>query len=537
MQEIKRNLNYAFTLEKMSEKIMAYKQYIKCNLIITEELMKNESLKPDIAEKLLNLSLECMTRAKFLLLDRNHVSNRLSVTPHYDTPINERFNQEEDELVTQIHSNVQGTVESFKSSFGFLSKYDNLLNRVFSLWKTKDIDYFKFVMSIMLKGDIHEQINLSFKMFDLDRKGYVTRIEFLELCQNILEILHDLKLDIRMEWIKKMDQLLKTSDPKIISKQEFFTFFKNHLTDWIGLGIFQYSRKSGPSEALPITPGHPSFAKVLNMMLGIRYSLMTIPNLKYEIKFNELDFIDFYPNHFKQIRKISGISEGDYMTTFSIEQFLSNLLVGKWSTLSEKISDGKSGNFFYYSPNGLFMCKTISMDELETFKTILPDYLAYLESNPRSLLCRYFGLHQIQGNPFVVMGNVFSQRMEEIYDIKGSTFGRTNSTGKGILKDLDFDTNSRVLIMELEMYKQIERDVAFLEKFRIIDYSLLIGYAKNGLTEFGIIDHLIQYGFKKFGEHHFKTFILRENDISVTRPDLYAERFMKWIQWHLGMKQ
>lgn len=45
---------------------------------------------------------------------------------------------------------------------------------------------------------------------------------------------------------------------------------------------------------------------------------------------------------------------------FGPEQLVGNLLLGTLSTLSEKITDGKSGNFFFTTHDGYFLCKTIS---------------------------------------------------------------------------------------------------------------------------------------------------------------------------------
>lgn len=58
------------------------------------------------------------------------------------------------------------------------------------------------------------------------------------------------------------------------------------------------------------------------------------------------------------------------------EQILGNLLVGNLSSLSEKISDGKSGSFFFYSHDGKFLVKTIHDSEKNTLKQILPYYYA-----------------------------------------------------------------------------------------------------------------------------------------------------------------
>jgi hypothetical protein len=148
----------------------------------------------------------------------------------------------------------------------------------------------------------------------------------------------------------------------------------------------------------------------------------------------------------------------------------------------------KSGNFFFWTHDGLFLAKTISNDELETFKKTMKNYFEvsrsiidkfqHLIKYPHTLLTKYYGLYSINGVHFVIMGNVFDQKMDEIYDLKGSTHGRTNKTGKGILKDLDFIALNKKLKLGMkskEIIDQIIFDVDFLQSCSIIDYSLLVG--------------------------------------------------------------
>jgi hypothetical protein len=58
--------------------------------------------------------------------------------------------------------------------------------------------------------------------------------------------------------------------------------------------------------------------------------------------------------------------------------------------------------------------------------------------NPESLICRIYGSHEISGNNFIVMGNVLESPLplSSIFDLKGSTVGRTNPNGF-VKKDLD----------------------------------------------------------------------------------------------------
>lgn len=213
-----------------------------------------------------------------------------------------------------------------------------------------------------------------------------------------------------------------------------------------------------------------------NMGIPVSQSILSTLTMTND---DQWQFSDFAPLVFRAIRAHFGINEDEYLLSFSPEQLLGNLLLGNWCTLSEKITEGKSGNFFFTTHNGLFMCKTISSGELDTFKRILPDYYKYISSNPDTLLCRYYGLHKINNVIFVVMGNAFDTNIKitEVYDLKGSTIGRTNP-GEGVKKDLDLKQSINLgEARKARLIEQLTLDVKFLEKNSIIDYSLLLGIA------------------------------------------------------------
>lgn len=219
--------------------------------------------------------------------------------------------------------------------------------------------------------------------------------------------------------------------------------------------------------------------------------------------------------------------------------------------------------------------------ELNTFQQLLPHYFEvillfipnfqlnsfltqYCKKNTDTLITRYYGLHKLNEMPVVIMGNVFetNRKLHEVYDLKGSTIGRTNPTGKGVLKDLDFSNNNRRIRIgstrKQRLLAQIERDVQFLQRNSIIDYSLLVGVHRiegtgpimlrsnepfyrtddGGMLSddgreiyyFGIIDTLITYGRNKFLEHQIKSvWYGNEHGVSVVDPDQYATRFLTFV--------
>jgi 1-phosphatidylinositol-4-phosphate 5-kinase len=111
---------------------------------------------------------------------------------------------------------------------------------------------------------------------------------------------------------------------------------------------------------------------------------------------------------------------------------------GELRSFKELTSSGKSGSFFYYSANGKFILKTISKLEFSVMLKILPGYYEHIKKHPKTLLCRYYGLHKIKFKKlketdersteiyFVIMNNLFEtdREIDIRYDLKGSLYKR-----------------------------------------------------------------------------------------------------------------
>ena len=128
--------------------------------------------------------------------------------------------------------------------------------------------------------------------------------------------------------------------------------------------------------------------------------------------------------------------------------------------LYELCSSGQSGSLFYYTKNKKYMLKTIPKREFDKFRSVLKDYFHHMKDNPDSLICRFFGLHEVKFTDrdgkkqimfIVIMNNVFKDfQVTEFFDLKGSTQGRNlllateslsikeEKYGKTAMKDLDF---------------------------------------------------------------------------------------------------
>ncbi|KAL0490576.1 hypothetical protein AKO1_009576 [Acrasis kona] len=460
--------------------------------------------------------------------------------------------------------------------------------------KAIEMSDFKLAMGVLLHGTCEEKMTMTCRMFDPTEKGYVDKSDFCRVLYCGYHTIENMGIHVQDQKLKcdQLYQALTRGRPHISHKDIYELIENNNQVDGEPVALYalnlladleqrQTKRHRLKPPGTPISFGHVHFQKTLSLMIGIRLSqecglkiakssklcyrdctytqAFDLPRPEDFGNWNETylhlgehyRFVDYAPLVFYSIRKLFDVTEREYAMAFGPEQFVGNLLLSNMTTMSEKITDGKSGNFFFYTHDGYFLCKTISTGELETFKTLLPKYFEYCRSNPKTMLARFYGLHELNQVPVVVMGNVFetNRRLHQVYDLKGSTHGRTNPSGIGVLKDLDWlDNKSKIKIKNEDrtrLLMQIEKDVKFLELNNIIDYSLLVGIHRsdlclNNVTDggvlsedgkevyyMGIIDTLITYGDKKALEHHFKSFLTgNEHGKSVVPPNEYASRFL-----------
>jgi hypothetical protein len=193
----------------------------------------------------------------------------------------------------------------------------------------------------------------------------------------------------------------------------------------------------------------------------------------------DFDFTDHAPAVFAHLRQLWRLDAADYLVSLT-----SNY------ALSELVTPGKSGSFFYFSVDMRFLFKTVTAGEFKTLMQMLPSYYAHVKRYSSTLLPRFLGLHSLrrrgQTLRFVVMNNLFPTTADmpvlEQYDLKGSTVGRTAGAAniernpRTVRKDLDFH---RALHLPqrtaLALQQQLSIDSEFLERHNIMDYSLLLG--------------------------------------------------------------
>ena len=268
---------------------------------------------------------------------------------------------------------------------------------------------------------------------------------------------------------------------------------------------------------------------------------------------------------------------------------------------------GKSGSFLYKSKDDDFVCKTVSHKEATFLQKLLAGYWMNLTQNPRTYLPKFYGLYgyssQMTNFRIVVMNNLLPSdvKMCHIFDLKGSTFGRTASDSERakdhpVFKDLDFlDKYPEGIQLDAETYDEliniIENDCRVLESFDIIDYSLLLGIhnqdtistrgnsdwrksdtvetffpnlspteagimkrlanssnatrsfqakdhnGKKLIVYLGIIDVLQSFDFSKRAENLLKSTLHDSKTISVIRPNDYSERFLDFMKHKVFKKK
>ncbi|KJP85355.1 hypothetical protein AK88_05016 [Plasmodium fragile] len=286
----------------------------------------------------------------------------------------------------------------------------------------------------------------------------------------------------------------------------------------LSVSLRQKKKKRNLQKILAVYFGHERWDLVMNMMIGIRLSAIKVYNtssisdlfkhkdlleLPTSNAQHRVVFINYAPVIFKQIRSLYGIRSKEYISSVGPEQVISNMVLGNLSTLSELLSEGKSGSLFYFTSNGKYIIKTVCKNIHNLSRALLPKYYEHIRSNPDSLLTRLYGIHCIKYKNgsgrsskkiyFIVMNNFFSSAVEihRRYDIKGSLVGRTVPPAKRedhtiALKDVDIDElGDRINVGEKNkerLLKVIKADAEFLKEHYLLDYSLLFGIHYKDLS-------------------------------------------------------
>lgn len=393
-------------------------------------------------------------------------------------------------------------------------------------------------MAIVYKGTLEQRLSLAFFLIS-GGQPMISKAEIEKFVEGIWVSLALASVEWdQVSFLKTMIAGLQLeSEGSIASLNTYIEFASAHLPFLRSLGTlteFFCASPLQPLSSLPIWIGDPHWELVQAICIGLRRALGEASALfqsrkqsssvhphhfETEVLFDGIlphySLVDYAPVVFCKLRNIFGIAPREYTLALGVEQLFGSLFVGEFGALATLASTGRSGSFFLRSRCHQYLLKTLPSRELALFRSILPDYFRHLQTDPNSLLCRFFGMHQISYDenaaeettllkagtrlltapitpltstsfqlPFVIMNNIFSALpIHEQYDLKGSKIDRT--IGKEALlqadpnqsrKDLDLTEtihvgkNIRSLLLD-----QLERDTHLLCSHNICDYSLLVG--------------------------------------------------------------
>ncbi|OMJ71897.1 hypothetical protein SteCoe_29780 [Stentor coeruleus] len=310
------------------------------------------------------------------------------------------------------------------------------------------------------------------------------------------------------------------------------------------------------------------FCKYFSYCIGSENDIKYIKNEKsYKLQFNlypdtnkNIYIKHYLPEYFEIIMQQSGIGYRDFINSFNIKDNIKEI------ENRCKSVGGKSEAFFYFTKDNQFIIKSVNSEELDILKSMAKDYSIRISENNRSYLARVFGVFKISINSshpiiLIIMENLsrfFTSPLS--FDLKGSSHERRSTytsyinymimpRGK-VYKDIDFENTFGKIDIENnegpEILNSLELDTKLLEKYEIMDYSMLLlleeaNNCRNSLLHskncfrsgelignLGIIDFLQNYSARKRIETTLNTFKNdKKSNYSCIPPDMYRDRFLQ----------
>jgi Ca2+-binding EF-hand superfamily protein len=455
-------------------------------------------------------------------------------------------------------------------------------------------------MAIMLNGSAEEKLRFAFNMIDRDNDGFIDRAELTTIVSAMLELLEKMGLRVHRQThtpalVERVFARLDARGTGRIAAADYVAGAPQCSDLLRSLGflddaeLYAMSRTVSSASSSPpssgVSVGHARFETVAMLMFGLRLSIQRAydrAGSKHAVPLRDGDtsdeaviplymgapstasvnpdasvrYVDFAPNVFKQLRVLAGVDDRLYMLSLGPEQLFGSLMLGSLGTLSVKVSDGKSGSFFFSSVDQRFFLKTISSSERRCMQRVVGSWHEHMvRCRGSTLLNQFLSFGQLQmpgqlsPTAFVAMSNAFHDAVAQgfdikrVYDLKGSTKGRSNPSDSGPKKDLDFLASEKTIRVGAErradLLARIRADVAFLERIGVIDYSLLLGIGERTVNAtpqraffFAIIDTLTAFGTKKGGEFLLRSLVASSgnDNFSCKPPAEYATRFIQFIE-------
>ena len=201
------------------------------------------------------------------------------------------------------------------------------------------------------------------------------------------------------------------------------------------------------------------------------------------------------PEEFACFRSALGWTRATYLQSLGAENLIHNFFMGKMP--HNVTTTANSGEMFFGSPDGTLVLKTIKRSEAAMLVAMLPAYINHVLRHPDTLIVHFLGLYQLcvgDAESFmIVMTSVFAgdaaSYIKEVYDLKGSTHGRTTPPAKRtgpLAAKKDLDLQHLLMLQDLQQHalllRQLTVDSAFLMQQGLMDYSLLVGIADHDAT-------------------------------------------------------
>ncbi|XP_051911232.1 phosphatidylinositol 5-phosphate 4-kinase type-2 gamma isoform X2 [Hippocampus zosterae] len=205
-----------------------------------------------------------------------------------------------------------------------------------------------------------------------------------------------------------------------------------------------------------------------NTKIKVTNHLFNKENLPGHFKFKE-----YCPQVFRNLRERFGIEDLDYQVSLTR------------SPPTRSVNDQGEG-LLLNSYDRTLIVKQISGEDVADMHNILSEYHQHIvKCHGSTLLPQFLGMYRVtvdsEETYLIVMRNMFSHRIvvHRKYDLKGKELPT--------FKDVDFRNNmQKVYVTEEQKEKFMEklnRDVEFLVKLKIMDYSLLLGIHDVGRAE------------------------------------------------------
>ncbi|XP_037107750.1 phosphatidylinositol 5-phosphate 4-kinase type-2 gamma-like [Syngnathus acus] len=210
-----------------------------------------------------------------------------------------------------------------------------------------------------------------------------------------------------------------------------------------------------------------------NSKVKVNHHLFNKENLPGQFKFKE-----YCPQVFRNLRERFGIEDQDFQVSLARSPPL-------------KDQEGRCEGLLLTSYDRTLAVKEISSGEVAEMHNFLLEYHQYVvTSHGSTLLPQFLAMYRVtvesEDTYLLVMRNMFSHRLHvhKKYDLKGSLVSRVATLKEKVkelptYKDMDFMNNMQKIYVCDEVKESVmgklNRDIEFLVRMKIMDYSLLLG--------------------------------------------------------------